>query len=182
MQADVILIGEAHSNKSGNITGSNFVSVTKALTLKTIRADTGEILAANTWNASGAGLNDVAASNNAAKRVADMAGDQLITDVLNKFLVETGGTQMIQLIVYNITNFSDLEFLEKSLMDGKDGIPGIQQLYRRNFENGIAIFDAEIKGESDVIAHAIQKKIFKRYKVVVTGTSQNVIKLTIVQN
>ncbi len=182
MRADVILIGEAHSNKSGNIAGSNFVSVTKALTLKAIRADTGEILAANTWNSSGAGLNDAAASNNAAKRVADMAGDQLITEVLNKFLVETGGTQIIQIIVYNIRGFSDLEFLEKSLMDSQHGIPGLSQLYRRSFEKGIAIFDAQIKGESDVIAHAIQKKIFKRYKVVVTGTSQNVIKLTIVQN
>jgi hypothetical protein len=179
MHADVILIGEAHSNKSGNIAGSNFVSVTKALTLKAIRADTGEILAANTWNSSGAGMNDAAASNNAAKRVADMAGGQLINDVLNKYLAETGGTQMIQLIVYNITSFSDLESLEDEL---KKHIPGIQQLYRRSFERGIAIFDAQIKGESDVIAHAIQQRPFNVAKVVVTGTSKNVIKLTIKKN
>lgn len=182
MHADVVLIGEAHSNKSGNIAESNFVSVTKALTLKAIRVDTGEILAANTWNSSGAGMNDIAASNNAAKRVADIAGDQLITDVLNKYITETGDTHMIQLIVYNIRSFSDLEFLEKSIMDRAHGIPGIRQLFNRGFEKGIAIFDAQIKSESDAIAHAIQKKIFKRYKVVVTGISKNVIKLTIVKN
>lgn len=179
MNADVVLIGDSYSKKSGTVAGSNFISVAATLSVKAIRAGTGEILTANTWNSSGAGLNDIAAANNAAKRVSSIASDKLIRDVLNKYIKDIQGAHIIQVIIYNITNFSHLDLLEKEL---KHYIPGIQKLYRRSFERRIAILDASIKGEIDTVASAIQKRKFEKFKVVVTGFSKNVIKLTIVQH
>ncbi len=176
-EADLVVLGTAASSARGKVANSNFISVGTTLTLKVIRTDTAEILAVKTWNSSGAGLDVLAASNNSVKRVSENVCDELISDVLNKWAAETGGTHIIQIQVTQVINFSDLDHLEKTLLNR---IPGIQELYRRSYERGIAMLDARVKGEADTIASAIQKFIFGRYKVVVSGFSKNVIKLKLV--
>jgi hypothetical protein len=182
MKPDIIVKGKVESTKNGKIVGSMLVSSTVILTLKVIRTDTGEILSTGTWDSAGAGINYSTAANVAGKSVAEMASKTVIPDVLNKYVIKTGGTHIIQIKVYNIIDLSDLDYLEKSLESKENGVPGIHQLSRRSFAEGIAIFDAKIKGDSDAIASAIQKKMLGKFKVVVTGFSRNVIRLTIFQN
>lgn len=179
MNTDVVIIGEAHSAKRGPIPESNFVSVTTELTVKVFQADTGELLTTRTWNIAGAGLNYVAAANNAAKRVANIAGEHLISVVLDTLREGTYGKRNIWIIVYDITDFSNLDLLEKEL---KNQVPGIQKLYRRSLDRGIAIYDAEVKGKTANISAGIHKRVFGKLKTLVIGVSQNVIKLKIVQN
>lgn len=178
MNADIVVAGEAFSRSRGRIRNSQLISVGTTLSLKVVRTDTGEILAVKAWNSPGAGPDELAASHNSIKRVSQKVSEELISDILDKWVAETGSTQDIQILVYEITSLSDLEFLEKTLLDQ---ISGIQSLYRRSFERGIAVLDAGIKGEAKTVASAIQKKVFQRFKVVVTGYSKNMIKLTIVK-
>jgi hypothetical protein len=182
MKPDIIVKGKVESTKNGNIAGSMLVSITVTLTLEVIRTDTDEILSTGTWDSADAGINYSTAANVAGNSVSEKASKKVITDVLNKYVIKTGGTHTIQIKVYNITDILVLDYLEKSLESKENGIPGIQKLSRRSFTEGIAIFNAEIKGESDAIASAIQKKVFGKIRVAVTGFSQNVIRLTIFQN
>ena len=176
--SDIVVAGESISQNRGTVANSSFVSVSTTFNLKVFNVDTAEILAAKTWNGPGAGLDELSASNASVTNVSNKVCDELIVDVLNKWVAQTGGTQIIQIIVYQVTSFSDLDYLEKSL---SNWIPGIKELYRRSYESGIAILDARVKGESDTIASAIQKKVFGRFKVIVSGFSKNMIKLMIVK-
>lgn len=175
-EAELVVVGEVKSQSRGNIVGSNFISVSSTITIKVIQSDTGEILTAKSWNSSGAGLDELAASSASIKRGVDRVSTELISDIVSKWAKDTSGTHNIQILVQSIRMLEDLTYLEKTLTNQ---IPGIKQLYRRNFGTGTAILDAKISGETDALSSEIQRKVFGRYKVIVVGTSANMLKLKI---
>jgi hypothetical protein len=179
LNVEFVFIGEVDYRKNGQISGTHFTSVTAVLTIKALRADTGEIVTSRTWNMAGAGLSDLAAANNAAKRVSDIAGDHLISVLLDTLRASIYDTHIIRLMVYNLSDHSLLHLLEQEL---KNKVPGIKVLYRRSFEKRTVIYDAAVKGKSENIANALHERNFGGLKTQVIGGSQNVIKLKVVQN
>ncbi len=112
-EAELVILGEAISQSRGTVAGSNFISVSTTITIKVINSDTAEILATKSWNSSGAGLDELAASNSSIKRGMDKACQDLITDLLNKWARGSSGGHAIEIIIYQIRSLSDLIFLEK---------------------------------------------------------------------
>lgn len=175
IDAELVVIGYVKTRELTNVADSNFLSVGAALSLKVVKTGTGEIIYADTSNASGAGLTSAVAKNNAMKRLA-FSADRVISGILKKWQVELNNTRMIQITITNIKNFSDADYLKNTLIKV---ISGIEVMYNRDYEGGIAVLDAKIQGDTDQIALQIQKYQFKKFKVIVKGFNKNSIRLKI---
>ena len=132
-QVEILIIGEASPELIGETYG--LVNCRAYLSIRAIRADTGQTLVSQMLDDRGADLNQ----DNAYRKALAKASDRMVEILrgeLGKQLADTERT--IQIEVSGI-NYSELLKLQRHLKE----TPGVSNLFLRNFEGSNALLDLE---------------------------------------
>lgn len=145
---DFIIIGEAFSEYAGNILNSGVHSCRARVEAKIIKADTGQVIAANGFQSSGVDIAEVIAGKNALTKAGEMMGDYLVSELLNY----AGDSQReIVIVVKGLSSYEKLNAVVNELKQ----IRGLKNIYIRDYSSGIASLDVDYSGLLKGLANEI---------------------------
>ncbi|MCX7918976.1 MAG: hypothetical protein N3A72_05085 [bacterium] len=166
--ADIVIVGEANAESAGTdvVYGETLYFYTANIDVKAVRADTGTILAVDSYTAK----KGASGPKPAARAAFNMAGSKLAPQIVNKLFdrwrKEVYNQTDYQLVVSS-PSLQKLTAFETALKK----ISNIQNVYRRLFFNNIGILNVDYSGtvsqlESDLTT-------MQNPKVEITSTTQN---------
>jgi hypothetical protein len=147
---DYLLVGEAFSEYIGNIQNSGIKSCRARMEAKLLKTDTGEIIAAASFQAGGADVTEYTAAKKALEQTGRLMGEHMA----GKLLAYGGElAKGLQITVVNIHSFSQVSQVEAALKQTK----GVQQVYIREYRGGAAVIDVDYNGAAQTLAKILTK-------------------------
>jgi hypothetical protein len=145
---DYLIVGEAFSEYVGNIANSGVYSCRARIEARLIKADTGEIIAAEGFHAGGADITQSTAAKVALRNAGRLLGEYMV----DKFLPYAGTLDKgLQITITNAHNFSRVSMLEAELRKVK----GVKEIYIREYINGVAVIDINYSGSPQSLARIL---------------------------
>jgi len=174
VHAEVVITGKGLAKLYGNV-GGGLKSVQADLTLRAVRIDTGQVLATATTHAAAVHINEITAGNEALRKAAAEAADQLTGRILAQYSREAGGTRSINITVNGLSKTQFVRF--KDVL--KSQVRGIKDLHERSFQNGIAKISVDSKSSAQNLSDELSLKDFGSFSVEVTGSTANSLELRV---
>ncbi len=173
--AEVVITGKGLAKLYGNV-GGGLKSVQADLSLRAVRTDTGQVLATATTHAAAVHISEITAGNDALKKAATEAADQLTAKILAQYSKETGGTRSINITVNGLNKTQFVKF--KDVLRGQ--MRGIKDLHERSFQNGVAKLSVDSKSSAQVLSDDLSLKDFGTFSVEVVSSTANQLELRVV--
>lgn len=152
--AEVILVGKAVAKGSADtVKDTSFRSYQASVSLKAIRTDTAEVLAAESREAAKIHVDDVAGGTAAIRE----ASAPLIAALIPKVLAKWGGGAAgeacsIEAVVGDVTQVWQVVAL-KELLRGQ--IAGVQEVVQRSYVSGVAVFSLRATVDAQALAEEL---------------------------
>jgi hypothetical protein len=176
--AEVVLVGKALAKATEvEAFGATIRSQQSTVTVRAIRTDTGDIIATGTEQGKFTHIDDVTGGTKAIQKACDALADALMSKILDRWStdVNTGGT--LTLRVNGVDDYGQLNQFKSSL---KYYVRGITNVTQRDFSNGFATLELEMKGNSDDLAQRLSAAKMEGYKIKVTGVSEGGVTVQLV--
>jgi hypothetical protein len=174
--AEVVIIGKGLAKLYGNV-GGGLKSVQADLSLRAVRTDTGQVLASATTHGAAVHLSEITAGNDALKKAATDAADQLMGKILAQYSRETGGTRTVNITITGLA--SKTQFVKfKDVL--RNQMRGIKDLHERSFANNVAKISVDSKTSAQSLSDELSLKDFGTFTVDVTGSTANSLELRVV--
>ena len=175
--AEVVIIGSAVAKLAGKgIAGTEMKSIHASITVRAIRADTGEIISSASEKGATAHLDETAGGALAIRKAGEKLASSLIDQIIAKWSGEVGGQTTVQLTVSGIDFVSLNKF--KTIIQSQ--VRGVLKLNQRSFTAGVAVIDVETKTNAQSMAEELAMKNFETFKVEIIGLSANKIDVKVI--
>ncbi|HLA48402.1 MAG TPA: flagellar assembly protein T N-terminal domain-containing protein [Nitrospinota bacterium] len=175
--AEVVIIGSAVAKLAGKgIAGTEMKSIHASITVRAVRADTGEIISSASEKGATAHLDETAGGALAIKKAGEKLASSLIDQIIAKWSGEVGGQTTVQLTVSGIDFVSLNKF--KTIIQSQ--VRGVLKLNQRSFTAGVAVIDVETKTNAQSMAEELAMKNFETFKVEIIGLSANKIDVKVI--
>lgn len=147
---DYLIVGEAFSEHAGYAPGHSIISCYARVETRLIKADTGEIIAAQGFQSGGIDVTELAAAkaslNNAGKLAGKFFADKLMTYAANP---EKG----LRLKVVAVNDYAVINLLGRLVREQ----PGVSNVFLRDYQQGTAMFDVNYIGNPAILAERLEK-------------------------
>ena len=173
--AEVVITGKGVAKLYGNV-GGGLKSVQADLSLRAVRTDTGQVLATATTHAAAVHISEITAGNDALKKAATEAADQLTTKILAQYSKEAGGTRSINITVNGLNKTQFVKF--KDVL--RNQVRGIKAVNERSFQNGVAKMSVDSKSSAQIVSDELSLKDFGTFTVEVVSSTANQLELRVV--
>ena len=174
--AEVIVKGKALAKEGPRNTGSKVGSYIADITASALRVDNGAVLGSARGHGVSRNISEVTGGTEALEKAAREASGKIIDQIIAKWSGEVSGGGLIQLTVRGIGEYSDFVKF-KDIIQGQ--IRGVQAIYQRSLEGGIAVLDVEMKGNAQQLSDEIARKNFGGIPVKVIGASANTVEVSL---
>ncbi len=172
--AEVVIYGKAIAKLQGRV--GSLQSVQANLALKAVRTDTGQVLASVSTNAPAVHVSEITAGNEALKKAAANAAEQLTTKILAMYSKEVGGTKSVNMTVTGLNKTQFVQF--KDVL--KNQVRGIKAIHERSFANGVAKVSVDLKGgTAQSLSDELSLANFGSFAVEVTASTANALELQV---
>jgi len=178
--AEVIILGKAAAKatptrdlRALNLSGMR--SCQAQVTVRALRADTGETLASLSESAAAVHIDEMTAGAEALKKAAEKLAPLLIDQITQQWTKETGGTSLVQLVISGLS-FRDLAKFKEVLRQKIRGVKGIHQ---RSFQANIARIDVDLAGDVQTLADELSLQDFGSFRVEIIRFSSHKIDLRV---
>ncbi len=176
VDAEVVIIGKGLAKLYGNV-GGGLKSVQADMSLRAVRTDTGQVLATATTHAAAVHISEITAGNDALKKAATEASNQLMEKILAQYSKESGGTRSVNITISGLANKA--QFVKfKDVLQGQ--VRGIKDLHERGFANGVAKISVDAKGSAQSISDELTLRDFGTFAVDVVSSTANSLELRVV--
>lgn len=172
--AEVVIVGKAVAKLYGNI-GGGMMSAQADLSARAIRTDTGQILASATTHGAAVHITPETAGNEALKKAATAAADQMVEKILAVYSKEAGGTKSVNITVTGLNKTQFVKF--KDVL--RNQVRGIKDLHERSFSNNTAKMSVDAKGSAQSISDELLLKDFGGFGVEVVSSTANSLELKV---
>jgi|GEM_PF-186184 len=174
--AEVVIKGKALAKAGPRTSGSSVGSYLADITASAIRVDNGAVLASARGHGVSRHISEVTGGTEALERAAREVSGKMIDQITAKWTQEVQGGGLIQITVRGIEEYSDLANFKDTV---KAQIRGVNAVYQRSVEGGIAVIEVDYKGNAQQLADEISKKKFKEIpKLKVIGATANTMEIT----
>jgi len=173
--AEVVITGKGLAKLYGNV-GGGLKSVQADLSLRAVRTDTGQVLATATTHAAAVHISEITAGNDALKKAATEAAEQLTTKILAQYSKEVGGTRSVNITVSGLNKTQFVKF--KDVL--RNQVRGIKGLNERSFQNGVAKVSVDSKNSAQIISDELSLRDFGTFSVEVVSSTANQLELKVV--
>lgn len=172
--AEVVITGKGLAKLYGNV-GGGLKSVQADVSLRAVRTDTGQVLATAMTHAAAVHISEIAAGNDALRKAAAEAAEQLTTKILAQYSKEVGGTRPINITVTGLNKTQFVKF--KDVL--RNQVRGIKGLNERSFQNGVAKLSVDSKSSCQILSDELSLKDFGTFAVEVVNSSANQLELRV---
>ena len=179
-EAEIIIVGEAVSQRIPGRMPGNIVSCNAQIVVKAIQTETAQILATHSMTNKGLDITEESASKKALTNVGRQIADYLIGEIDHKWSeMTTGLTRSLTLKIVNVT-FKELLLFEDAL---QKRIPSVQNMHRRYFDvtGKITEIEATITGDSQQFVKELALIEFDNFEVEVLNQTPQVLDMRIHQ-
>ncbi|NTW68188.1 MAG: hypothetical protein HGB21_18040 [Nitrospirae bacterium] len=173
--AEVVITGKGLAKLYGNV-GGGLKSVQADLSLRAVRTDTGQVLATATTHAAAVHISEITAGNDALKKAATEAADQLTTKILAQYAKESGGTRSINITINGLNKTQFVKF--KDVL--RNQVRGIKAVNERSFQNGVAKMSVDSRSSAQIVSDELSLKDFGTFTVEVVSSTANSLELRVV--
>jgi len=146
------------------------------LSLRAVRTDTGQVLATATTHAAAVHISEVTAGNDALKKAATEAAEQLTTKILAQYAKEVGGTRSVNITIDGLNKTQFVKF--KDVL--RNQVRGIKAVNERSFQNGVAKMSVDSKNSAQIISDELSLRDFGTFSVEVVSSTANQLELKVV--
>jgi len=167
--ADVIIVGEAFSEYLQDLPG-NLVSSRARVEARAVKTDTGEIIAAHGFHASGVDGTEFLSG----KKALMNAANDMVKYFVKKFATLRTDFILAQIVVSG-TNYTQLKTLNSVLEDS----PQVAAVQASNLTQGVAKLEVRFRGTIDELGDFISNLEFEDFDLEVTGLSGSRIEVEI---
>ena len=147
-QLDFVIVGEATSQYVGDLYDSGIKSSRAHVEAKVLKVDTGEIIAAQGFDASGVDITPLVAAKKALATAGTQVGDYMVQQLMQY----ASDPDKPVTITIKRASFNKLNTIQSALKQ----IPGVKTVFLRSYSGGIAQIDVTYTGSPKVLADALQ--------------------------
>lgn len=180
--AEIIISGTAVSKEASGgpsvVRNAGFKSCQANLTLRAIRSDDAVIIAVASAHDVAAHIDEITGGTMALEKATKKAAVELKDKIIAAWQQDVYSSAQVQLLVTNISSFSQLNTFKNSL---QYYVRGIQAVHQRNFEGGTALFDIDMKGNAEQLASELEAKEIEGLRLQVTALTANKVTVKIAQ-
>ncbi len=173
--AEVVIKGKSIAKEGPRTRGSSVGSYLADMTATAIRVDNGQVIASGRGHGVSRHISGITGGTEAIERAAKELAGKMIDQIVTKWSGEVGGGGIIQVTVRGIGDFKELVRFKEAI---KTQVRGVQSVYQRSFEGGVAVLDVEMKGTGQTLADEIAVKDYG-FPVSVEGTTSRTIEVRI---
>jgi|GEM_PF-3499041 hypothetical protein len=145
---DFVIVGEATSQYIGDLYNSGIHSSRAHIAAKVLKVDTGEIIAAHDFDASGADVTPAVSAKKALSACGDKVGEYMVKQLME---YASDPDKPVTIIIKRAT-FQKLNDIQQALK----GVSGVKSVFLRSYNTGIAQIDVIYTGSPKVLADAMQ--------------------------
>jgi len=174
--AEIVIKGKALAKEGPRTSGSSVGSYIADITASAIRVDNGAVLASARGHGVSRHISEVTGGTEALERAAREASGKIIEQITAKWTSEVQAGGLIQITISGIEEYSDIATFKDAI---KAQIRGVNAVYQRNVEGGVALLEVDYKGSAQQLADEVAKKKFKEIpKLKITGATANTIEIS----
>ena len=160
---DYLVLGEAFSETATRLAGSDVLAARARVDVKLVKADTGEILGAKGVYASGVDTSEAIAGKKAIEKAGVSVGQYVAGQLLN---TGSNTVQALQLQA-QVRGFEQVSALVQALK----AIPGMQNVYTRDYANGLATLDLDYSGTQNSLLTGLRQEYRGNFTVLAQSGS-----------
>jgi hypothetical protein len=174
VDAEVVIVGKAFAKLYGDI-GGGMKSVQADLSLKAVRTDTGQVIAATTAHGAAVHITPETAGIEALKKASTTAAEEIMGKILAVYSREVGSTRSVNITVTGLTKNQFVKF--KDVL--RNQVRGIKDLHERGFSGTTARVSVDSKSSAQVLSDELVLKDFGTFTVDVVGSTANSLELKV---
>jgi len=152
--AQVVIFGQAQSRTGGRVSG--IYSGQANISLRALKTDTGEIIAASTAHAAVPFVDPSTANTKALAEASTRISQKLMDQILRQWQVESGGTRNVALTIKGVSYADVIKF--RSWLPKY--VRGIKSVHQRSVQGNLAELDIDIQGSAQSLADDLSQKKF----------------------
>ena len=180
--AQVVIYGKAIAKDAGVIKDQNgkdtrMHSGQANISVRSLNADNGEILATETVHKAFPHIDATTAGTQALKMATEDLGGKMIEKIVAKWNQDLSGGGMVTIDIGGVPDLKILGELKTFLTGQVRGVTGVQI---RKMSKPNASIDVDYKGKAQDLAMELADKKIGKHKIDVTDVSQNAIKMKLV--
>lgn len=174
--AEVVIYGQAEVDDEGTIAGSRLRSYAGILSLRAVKADTGESLGSADARAKEAENSLTGALPKIYRNLTGNAGEDLVRQIGEQWQKEVSGGRMIMLTVSGASR-SLAEALQKEI---SKKVRGAQSITMRSLEGSTATFELSQQGDAEDLSRELTKVHVSGYYLKISGQTANTLSARLV--
>ena len=152
--AQVVIFGQAQSRTGGMVSG--IYSGQANISLRALKTDTGEIIAASTAHAAVPFVDPSTANTKALAQAATRISRKLMDQILRQWQKESGGTRNVALTIKGVS-YAEVRKFGTWLLKY---VRGIKSVHQRKVQGNIAELDIDMQGSAQNLADELSEKKF----------------------
>ena len=169
--AQVAIFGQAQARNTGEVQG--IYSGQANISLRALKTDTGEIIAATNAHAAVPFVDPSTANTKALSEAAKKISQKLMDQILSQWQSESTGLRSICLVIKGV-KYADVKKLRSWL---KKYVRGVKSVHQRYVKEGIAELDLDIQGSAQNLADELSEKKFQKKTIEVLDLLPNKVSI-----
>ena len=169
--AQVAIFGQAQARNTGEVQG--IYSGQANISLRALKTDTGEIIAATNAHAAVPFVDPSTANTKALSEAAKKISQKLMDQILSQWQSESSGSRSICLVIKGV-KYADVKKLRSWLTKY---VRGVKSVHQRYVKDGIAELDLDIQGSAQNLADELSEKKFQKKTIEVLDLLPNKVSI-----
>jgi len=169
--AQVVIFGQAQARTTGEVQG--IYSGQANISLRALKTDTGEIIAATNAHAAVPFVDPSTANTKALSEAAKKISQKLMDQILSQWQSESNGLRSICLVIKGV-KYADVKKLRSWLTKY---VRGVKSVHQRYVKDGIAELDLDIQGSAQNLADELSEKKFQKKTIEVLDLLPNKVSI-----
>ena len=169
--AQVAIFGQAQARNTGEVQG--IYSGQANISLRALKTDTGEIIAATNAHAAVPFVDPSTANTKALSEAAKKISQKLMDQILSQWQSESSGLRSICLVIKGV-KYADVKKLRSWLTKY---VRGVKSVHQRYVKEGIAELDLDIQGSAQNLADELSEKKFQKKTIEVLELLPNKVSI-----
>jgi hypothetical protein len=174
VDAEVVIIGKALSKLYGEV-GGGMKSVQANISVKAVRTDTGQVIAAVTSHGAAVHITDETAGIQALQKAAQTAAEEMMDKILVVYAREAGNTRSVNITISGLNKNQFVKF--KDVL--RNQVRGIKDLHERSFNGSTAKISVDSKMSAQVLSDELSLRDFGTFGVEIVASTPNSLELRV---
>jgi hypothetical protein len=169
--AEMLLLGSAQAVTNRVAVGDITINSNQVvISVKLLRADTGEIEASETRRAVKPHVNSLTGIQMATDEASETLASDLVEKVVKIFQKQIYNVASVKLIILGLQNYGQLQEVIQLI---SNNVRGVQEVYQRNYTMGKAELEVELSGNTESLAGDLTARPFGIYRFVIRESTHN---------